>query len=272
MNGKQVNPETHGNAAESLVRAAERLRAQVDAIPLCGADILRKGFGPLEYVCNPLDYAWEPYRAYLEKYGPGEGRIAVLIGMNPGPWGMGQTGVPFGDPAMVRGWLGLDGIIRPLDRCHPDRPVRGFESQRREESGTTLWGWARDRFGTPERFFQRYFVTNYCPLLMFDARGKNVTPSDFRKGTAQYAALLEACDRHLLEVLRILRPRFAIGIGQFARDRAHAVVRAAKLPVEVGCITHPSPQTRGRWGPGGWGALVESELAAIGALEPATER
>lgn len=250
--------------AARLVRAAERLRAGVDAIPLCGADILRKGFGTLDYVYDPLDYAWEPHEAYIRRYGAGGRRLAVFLGMNPGPWGMGQTGVPFGDPTLVREWLGLGGAVRPFDRCHPGRPVLGFDSKRREESGTTLWGWVRERFGSASRFFKDYYVTNYCPLLMFDTAGKNVTPADFRKGAAQLAALYEVCDAHLEELLRTLDPRYVVGIGRFARDRAQAVVDAAGLPIEVGCITHPSPQTRGHWGPGGWGGLVEYEMAQIG--------
>ena len=51
---------------------------------------------PVSYVYNPLEYAWKSHKSYLEKYGEGKGRV-LLIGMNPGPWGMAQTGVPFGE-------------------------------------------------------------------------------------------------------------------------------------------------------------------------------
>lgn len=253
-----------------LIRAAQRLRDRIDKVPLCGAAILRKGFGTLDHVYNPLDYAWEPHREYIERYGRGGPRRIVLVGMNPGPWGMGQTGVPFGDPAMVREWLGIQGAVGAPANCHPGRPVLGFDSKRREESGTTLWGWARQRFGTPERFFELFYVTNYCPLLMFDTAGKNVTPADFRKGAPQLAALEEACDEHLAEVLQALGPAYVVGVGRFARDRAQAVVEAANLGCQVGCITHPSPQTRGRWGGGAWSDLIERELYDMKALDPVT--
>ncbi len=247
-------------SAGRLVQAALRLRERVAALPLGGSDVLRKGFGTLDYVYNPLDYAWEPHRAYIEKFGRGPHRRVVLVGMNPGPWGMGQTGVPFGDPTVVREWLGLDGHIREPENCHPSRPVLGFASKRREESGTTLWGWAKQRYGTPERFFEVFYVTNYCPLLLFDTAGRNVTPSDFRKGAPQLARLYEACDEHLLAVLGVFEPEVVVGIGRFAHDRVAAVVKATGLHSRVGCITHPSPQTRGHWGPDGWAALAEAEL------------
>ena len=36
-----------------------------------------------------LEYAWDPYEAYTRQYGGGRalGR-ALVVGMNPGPWGM----------------------------------------------------------------------------------------------------------------------------------------------------------------------------------------
>ena len=56
---------------------------------------------PIHYVYNPLVYAREPHEAYLEKWGAKPKEI-VLVGMNPGPFGMAQTGVPFGDVAFWR--------------------------------------------------------------------------------------------------------------------------------------------------------------------------
>ena len=54
--------------------------------------------GPVTHVYNPLEYARAPHEAYLERWGRGPKRV-VLLGMNPGPFGMAQTGVPFGDVA-----------------------------------------------------------------------------------------------------------------------------------------------------------------------------
>ncbi|MFM8642089.1 MAG: hypothetical protein ACKOEP_04540, partial [Phycisphaerales bacterium] len=64
-------------------------------------------FGPpVAFTYHPLDYAWEAHRAFLRMARP---RPAILfVGMNPGPFGMAQTGVPFGEVAAVRDFLGID--------------------------------------------------------------------------------------------------------------------------------------------------------------------
>ena len=51
---------------------------------------------PTTHVYNPLEYAWAPHVDYLQKYGQKQHRV-LLLGMNPGPFGMTQTGVPFGE-------------------------------------------------------------------------------------------------------------------------------------------------------------------------------
>ena len=67
---------------------------------------------PVSHVYNPLDYAWAPNAAYLQRFGQGRKRV-VFVGMNPGPFGMVQTGVPFGEIAAVRDWMGIEAEIVP---------------------------------------------------------------------------------------------------------------------------------------------------------------
>lgn len=202
---------------------------------------------PVAYVYNPLDYAWAPHEAYLRRYARA-GVDAVLVGMNPGPFGMLQTGVPFGDVGMVRDWLGIEAPVSQPPEQHVKRPVQGFAIRRGEVSGRRVWGWARERYGTPERFFAHFFVTNYCPLGFFDANGANLTP-DALKG-APRDALYAACDKALGEALQVLRPKAVIGIGRFAEQRLQAV--APQLGIGVVGVTHPSPanpRAHGGWGP-----------------------
>src|SRR5262245_52702920 len=46
-------------------------------------DLARLRFGPpVTHVYNPLDYAFETYRCYLERFGQGRPEV-VLVGMNP---------------------------------------------------------------------------------------------------------------------------------------------------------------------------------------------
>ena len=215
-------------------------------------------FGPpVTHVYLPLEYAWEPHRRYLRRYG-GAPKQVVLVGMNPGPWGMAQTGVPFGEVAAVREWMGIEGPVACPDGLHPKRPVPGFACTRREASGLRLWGWAQQTFGTPERFFSRFFVANYCPLMFIDGGGANRTPDKLRK--EDLAPLTAACDRALRRTVEHLRPEFVIGVGRFAAVRVRAALEA--LPISVGGITHPSPANpkANR----GWAELVAAELAALG--------
>lgn len=47
---------------------------------------------PVRYVYNPLDYAWNTHHLFVEKYCH-SGQSVLFLGMNPGPFGMAQTGV-----------------------------------------------------------------------------------------------------------------------------------------------------------------------------------
>lgn len=216
------------------------------------------GFGePVTHVYNPLQYARRPHEAYLSRFGSASKEV-VLVGMNPGPFGMGQTGVPFGDVGFVRDWMGIEA---PVDRPaleHPKRPVLGFDCERSEVSGSRLWGWAKKRFGTPEHFFSRFFVLNYCPLLFIESTGRNRTPD---KLTAdERAALLPACDRALRDAVEILSPTLVVGVGAWATKRARAAL--GEGGPAIGTVLHPSPASpkANR----GWAPQAESDLRGLG--------
>ena len=196
---------------------------------------------PVTHVYNPLEYAWTPHRAYLVRYGAGAPEV-LMLGMNPGPFGMAQTGVPFGDVDMTRDWLGVRGRVGRPKVEHPKRPVAGFGCPRGEVSGRRLWGWARSRFGDPEGFFERFFVWNYCPLCFMEESGRNRTPD--KLPAAERAPLYEACDETLVRVVRALGTRRVLGIGRFAADRARTALAGVVLggdAVTVSMAPHPSP-------------------------------
>lgn len=211
---------------------------------------------PATHVYNPLDYAAEPYRQYLERYG-GQPQ-ALLVGMNPGPWGMAQTGVPFGDVEFVRDWLGIAGAVGKPPVEHPKRPVQGFACKRKEGSGRRLWGWARERYATPQRFFGQFFVVNYCPLIFYLEDGTNLTPD--KLPVAARRELFAVCDAALRETVEILRPRFVLGVGRFAEQRVAASV--AGLDVTPGGIPHPSPASP--QANRGWAGQMEACLVGVG--------
>lgn len=241
----------------SLLNAARRLSKACDDLDVPGA----------AYVYNPLAYAWDAHRQYATRYGDearGAGRV-LLVGMNPGPWGMGQTGVPFGDVGWVRDWMRIEGRHEQPARLHPKRPVTGFATKRREPSGSRLYGWASARYGPASAFFDQFYIVNYCPLLFFDEMGRNLTPD--KLPARDQAPLDVACSRHLAEAVRSVKPSLVVGVGLYAEARAQAVVAEHGLGVPTGRILHPSPASPEA--NKGWAAKAEAQLAALGVALPA---
>lgn len=226
---------------------------------LCKAVERLKFSPPVAHVYNPLRYARKPHEMYLEKFGTGP-KEAVLLGMNPGPWGMAQTGVPFGEIAAVRDWMGIEAKVGKPRNEHPKRPITGFACERSEVSGRRVWAWAQERFGTPENFFERFFVVNFCPLAFLEDTGRNRTPD--KLPAAERAGLVEACDRALRDTITALRPKHVLGVGVFARDCARRAL--ADFDLTIGQILHPSPASpkANR----GWATLAEADFAAAGIV------
>jgi single-strand selective monofunctional uracil DNA glycosylase len=231
--------------ASSLLPITRQLRRAVR--PLSFAE-------PVTHTYNPLEYAWEVHRAYLRLYGNGR-KDFILLGMNPGPWGMAQTGIPFGDVEVVRDWLGLSGKVAAPAQEHPRRPVQGFDCPRGEVSGRRLWGWARERFSTPQQFFRRFFVINYCPLSFMEESGRNRTPD--KLPAAERRPLFAACDDALVRMVDILAPAVVIGVGRFAEARARAAL--ADWDGTIAVAPHPSPASP--QANRGWARLMDQAMA-----------
>lgn len=212
---------------------------------------------PVAQVYNPLDYAWAPHEMYLKKFGVGNKRV-VFMGMNPGPFGMVQTGVPFGEIAAVRDWLKICAPVGKPAMENPKRRVLGFDCPNSEVSGRRLWGLFAERFGTPEFFFKEHFVVNYCPLAFMEPSGLNRTPD--KLPPREKNALLEICDAHLRQTLEILEPEWLVGIGGFAAARGKIVV--GDLKIQVGQILHPSPASPAA--NRGWAAAAARQLVELG--------
>lgn len=231
-----------------LVQISRELARAVDAL---------KFGAPITHVYNPLRYARRPHELYLERFGRGKKRV-LLVGMNPGPFGMAQSGVPFGDIPSVRDWLGISAAVDKPEREHPKRPVLGFECPRCEVSGTRLWGWARDTFGTPEQFFSEFFVVNYCPLVFMEESGRNRTPD--KLPLVEREPLLTACDEALRRIVHITGADYVIGVGAFAEQRARTALQ--QTSVRIGTILHPSPASPKA--NSGWDRIVTQQLRSLG--------
>ncbi len=220
------------NLADDVVQAAVALRDVTDQMAF--AD-------PVHYVYNPLAYAWESHKIYLERYAASSKKV-LFLGMNPGPFGMAQTGVPFGEIAAVVDWLKIDASVAKIGKppsVHPKRPVEGFECSRSEVSGRRLWGMFGEQFGTAKAFFKDHFVVNYCPLAFMEESGRNRTPNQLPAGEA--GPLFDVCNAHLAKLVKILEPRWVIGIGVFAETQAKKALASCPHDVRFGRILHPSP-------------------------------
>ena len=212
---------------------------------------------PVTHVYNPLEYARAPHDSYLERYAIGPKRI-VYLGMNPGPFGMAQTGVPFGEISAVRDWLGIEARVGKPPHEHPKRPIDGFACKRSEVSGARVWGALQSRYGKPEKFFAHNFIANYCPLVFMEDSGRNRTPD--KLASAERSALYAACDRYLNTLVDVFTPQYVIGVGKFAEERA--VNALAKRELRVGVVPHPSPANPAA--NRGWLPLVDAALHELG--------
>ncbi len=215
--------------AEKIISETRALSDKVDSLSFSE---------PVAFVYNPLVYARGTHEEYLRKYCQNKKRV-LFLGMNPGPFGMAQTGVPFGEISAVQNWLGIFGIVGKPPREHPSKPVDGFACTRSEVSGRRLWGLFMEKFKTPEKFFAEHFVANFCPLLFVagNDRGKNLTPEHLKP--AEKRAVLTPCDEFLRKTAEILEPEWIVGVGEFARKAAERA--CADLPVQISTVLHPSP-------------------------------
>jgi len=246
-----VVPDRHGRLMDAI-QIARSLSHEVGALE----------FGPpVTHVYNPLEYARGPHETFLKRYAR-PGVEALLLGMNPGPWGMAQTGVPFGEINLVRDWLGIDAEVSQPKSVHPKRPIEGFACERSEVSGSRLWGWARERFGDAESFFEDFFVLNYCPLVFMEASGKNRTPD--KLSAEERDPLTLACDGALKAMVEALAPELVIGVGVYAETSAKRALEG--LDVEIGRILHPSPASPAA--NRGWAAAAEKQLGGLGVTLP----
>jgi single-strand selective monofunctional uracil DNA glycosylase len=201
---------------KNLIQSSEELSTQVSKL----------SFGePTAYIYNPLEYAWAIHQQYLKLAGAGRKKV-VMLGMNPGPFGMAQTGVPFGEIPAVCDWMGLKGEVEKPSPEHPKRPVEGLACTKSEVSGRRLWGLFSEKFPDAKDFFKDHFVANYCPLVFMEESGRNRTPD--KLPASEKKPLEEVCDQHLREIVDILEPEWLIGVGGFAKKRAEEALKGKR--------------------------------------------
>lgn len=224
---RQSKPKS-ASLHKTLLAAADRLRAAMNELEFDE---------PVTHIYNPLDYAWKLHRQYIERALPSAS--VLLLGMNPGPWGMAQTGVPFGEVSYVRDWMKIDGQVDDVDPEHPKRPIEGLTCARSEVSGRRLWGLMQERYGEPEKFFQKHFVINYCPLVFMESSGRNRTPD--KLSADERDAIQTHCDQHLREVIDALPWKHLVGVGAYAEACFKRICDGEPNAPSISRILHPSP-------------------------------
>ena len=233
---------------DDILKHSERLRSAVNKLTF--AD-------PVTHVYNPLDYAWAMHKAFTERFGGGTKRV-LMLGMNPGPWGMAQTGLPFGEIAAVRDYIGIEAPVSKPKQEHPKRPVEGLACSKSEVSGRRLWGLMAERYPDPADFFADHMVVNYCPLVFMGETGKNITPD--KLPAAEREPLEAACDAHLRGLVQAWQPEWVVGVGAFAEKCATRALDSTGL--NFGRILHPSPASpvANR----GWAPQAEKQMIELG--------
>lgn len=231
---------------------------------------------PVRWVYKPLEYAGSIHGRYIERYCPREPGSVLFMGMNPGPDGMAQTGIPFGAVTAVRDYLALGGPIASPAKTHPKKPVLGFACPKIEPSGKRLWGLVRERFPDPMSFFARNFVINHCPLLFLAGTGSNIAAAQL--SARQLSDFIPACDRAAAAVIAELEPRALVGIGAFAYKAFMRIRDSLLAPtfgpegtprwlreLEIVQILHPSPASPAA--NRGWAERVATDLENAGLWE-----
>ncbi|CAH0774060.1 unnamed protein product [Bemisia tabaci] len=209
--------------AEKLIALENEL---VEKILTSGTDF--KHDKNVAYTYNPLDYAAELHAQYVQRFCQGPKKI-LFLGMNPGPHGMTQTGVPFGEIPAVRDFLGIRGPVQQPKRSHPKLPVTGLNCSRSEPSGKRFWGLAKELSGgDPDVFFKNAIVYNYFPLSFITSAGRNITPVELNKGAQ--ALIDKVGDEILSKVLKLFEVDTIVAIGAFAKKRSDAAIKQFKVP------------------------------------------
>ena len=236
------------DVTELVIKAAQNLAAAVSGLSFGGT---------VTHVYNPLDYAWPAHEQYLRLAAKNKKKV-VFLGMNPGPFGMAQTGVPFGEVMAVRNWIGIDASIGKPAIEHLKRPIEGLACTRSEVSGRRLWGLFAERFDSADDFFNDHFVVNHCPLVFMEKTGRNRTPD--KLPVSEALPLMGICDAHLRSVVEILEPEWLVAVGGFAEKRAE--VALSGLKVRIGKILHPSPASPAA--NRGWAEQATKQMEAQG--------
>src|SRR5262247_2000398 len=93
-------------------------------------------------------------RAFLDRFYSDNRERTLIVGINPGRFGAGVTGVTFTDPVALQDFCGIENHL----------------PRRRELSSVFIYELI-SLLGGPARFFGRFFLSAICPLGFTKGRG-----------------------------------------------------------------------------------------------------
>ena len=186
-----------------------------------------------------------------------------MLGMNPGPFGMAQTGVPFGDVAMVRDFVGITGRVgkaaaRASAAAGDGLRLPPLGGERHAVLGLGARPFRDARSGSSTAPSSRTGARS----CSWRSRARNRPPDKLRAG--ERAQLFAACDDALVADRGGARGRRSSSAS--AASPSSARETALGGDVEIGRILHPSPASPAA--NANWAGLVDAELRALG-FEPA---
>lgn len=208
-------------------------------------------------VWNPQLYGLPLYRRFAEGHLPAKPGALLAFGLNPGKYGMSQTGIPFTDvtrAAQIGIPLEPPGVA-PVSL----RPF--LKSYRVERSSASVYGLLDEVWGSPREGWRAMWALAPCGLLFLEKEGENVTPADARLKRDDVLALRL---RVIRESVALAKPRGVLLLGQdVARVAADALADQDVLVVD-----HPVARGPGRRGPAWWADVVAREVRARGWVSP----
>lgn len=222
-------------------------------------------------VVNPGSYG-ERWHARFRRTYPLRRNPLLFCGLNPGPYGMAQTGVPFTDLKRLR--AELPRLATELEATGSalvppglaPAPLRPFLTRTFESSSVRVYRFLALVRETAEAALRDVVFVNPCPLLFVERRsGENRTPADLprelrraagtaRAGLERAARLMAAFDAARLEVVtravERLEPRGAVLLG---RDVAAVIGDSLRARLGARAVVeweHPARAVPDRWARG----------------------
>jgi hypothetical protein len=147
---------------------------------------------------NPYedDGAFEVTTMFYQKFYSDNNERQIILGINPGRFGGGITGVPFTDPIQLERSCGIKNDFH----------------KKPELSSTFIYSMI-EAFGGPKKFYGKYFIGALSPLG-FVKDGKNLNYYDIRELQEAVEPFIVSCIRRQLEFNIDRSKCFCLGEGE----------------------------------------------------------